>query len=235
MPDAREGRGRGQAEEGAEGVDCPRRLTSPSSQGNPGEYPSRTPPTCACRGRASARDAGISTNRPCLTRLISCSAMPSSGGLMKSSALFTNRTGRGDLLEVRRRIVVARRRRPRRARRWRRGVAMNSPRPSRRAWSAASRRRQPLLVSIGAEPATARRSPAIAQRAARLLGVLAALPRRVLLDARRSTILRHSRLRPAIATGRQASGMTASIASGHARPTCHECMQPIDVPITSRR
>src|SRR5579864_5623738 len=38
-------------------------------------------------------EIGISTNLPWGTRLISCSAIPSSGGLMKSSAEFTNITG----------------------------------------------------------------------------------------------------------------------------------------------
>ncbi len=45
-------------------------------------------------------DAGSSTKRPCFTRLISRSAMPSSGGLMKSSAELIHRTGSGDLVEI---------------------------------------------------------------------------------------------------------------------------------------
>jgi hypothetical protein len=38
-------------------------------------------------------DAGMRTKRPLFTRLISRSAMPNSGGLMKSSAEFTNKIG----------------------------------------------------------------------------------------------------------------------------------------------
>ena len=51
---------------------------------------------------------GDETKRAFFTRLISRSAMPSSGGLMKSSAELMYMTWRGDFLELRRRIVIAR-------------------------------------------------------------------------------------------------------------------------------
>ena len=53
-------------------------------------------------------EAGSSTKRPFLTRLISRSAMPSSGGLMKSSAELICSQWRLDLVQAGRRIVVAR-------------------------------------------------------------------------------------------------------------------------------
>ena len=45
---------------------------------------------------------------------------------------------------------------------------------------------------------------------------------------------RQARLRPEIWSGRLASGISASIASGYVSPHTHVCMPPIDVPITSR-
>ena len=49
------------------------------------------------------------------------------------------------------------------------------------------------------------------------------------------TILRHIRLRPAICTGKQAIGISASMKSGYVSPHTHECMHPIDVPKISRK
>ncbi|MCU0564796.1 MAG: hypothetical protein MUE48_12820 [Desulfobacterales bacterium] len=43
------------------------------------------------------------------------------------------------------------------------------------------------------------------------------------------------RLRPAIATGRLASGMSASMSCGCVSPHIHVCIPPIEVPMTSRR
>jgi hypothetical protein len=49
------------------------------------------------------------------------------------------------------------------------------------------------------------------------------------------SILRHTRLRPVIADGRQARPIAASIIAGHFAAHMNACMQPIDVPIISRR
>ena len=46
---------------------------------------------------------------------------------------------------------------------------------------------------------------------------------------------RHMRLRPAICVGAQASGIRPSMNVGNCSPHIHECMQPIDVPMTSRK
>ena len=48
-------------------------------------------------------------------------------------------------------------------------------------------------------------------------------------------IARHTRLRPTIATGRQASGIKASIMSGCVTPHTNVCIAPMLVPITRRR
>jgi len=49
------------------------------------------------------------------------------------------------------------------------------------------------------------------------------------------TIFRIIRFRPAICAGTQASGTRPSTNSGKRSPQIHACMQPIEVPITSRR
>ncbi len=48
-------------------------------------------------------------------------------------------------------------------------------------------------------------------------------------------IFRIIRLRPAIWVGALASGTSPSMKSGYRSPQTHECMPPIDVPMTSTR
>ncbi len=46
---------------------------------------------------------------------------------------------------------------------------------------------------------------------------------------------RHIRFRPAICAGKQPRGTTPSMKGGYRSAQSQLCMQPIDVPITSRR
>ncbi len=48
-------------------------------------------------------------------------------------------------------------------------------------------------------------------------------------------ILRIMRFRPAMAVGAQASGTSPSMAVAYLMPQSHACMQPIEVPMMSRR
>ena len=100
--------------------------------------------------------------------------------------------------------------------------------------SAASRVGSRFWSAIGAEPASIMRCAA-SSSAARGCRVYSPPLQPGSCWMPSISTLRHSRLRPAIGAGRHASAITASMAEGHRSAQSHECMQPIDVPITRAR